>query len=80
MKITILLFLLINGPEKDRLTVSFSNRIQVLADFAYQMPIHDGMTPTATNQSRAQIGLPPSFHNTQFSDSKHHGEPDENLV
>ena len=71
IKISILLFLLINSPEKHRLTVSFSNRLQVLADFAYQMPIHDRMTPTATNQSRTQTGLPSSFHNTQFSDSTH---------
>ena len=66
------LTLLINGPKKNRLTVPFSNRLHVLADFAYQMPLHDRMTPTATKQSRAQTGLPSSFHNTLFSDSTHY--------
>ena len=37
----VLLFLLISGPEMDRLMVSFSNPLQVLADFEHQMAIQN---------------------------------------
>ena len=37
----VLLFLLISGPEKDRLMVSFSNSLQVLADFEHEMAIQN---------------------------------------